>query len=709
MTLHVHRLRGCAPTPLAHYLKALAILRIVHEQLDRTARGRWGPEGFELATVASEEELLGFFLERWAPTPFTDPWNGGSGYYPKDKAAYADGLAPLLACPHPRFEAYRSVLSAEWERTRGWSERPSDEAKLSLQSDCRATWHEAALPFLRAAFTPVVEDGADGVKYPALFGTGGNDGRLDFCSNFMARLWDVFGTDGGPLPGASASLRAALFGEPAPSLIGASVGFFLPGAAGGANGGDGFQGESGVNAWDFLLMLEGAVVLSVATTRATNGELAQAAAPFAFGAVAAGYGTACRTEESARGEQWFPEWGGWSSAPEVSALFREGRMALEDEGAARPSRRALDAIRAVRLRGAARGIRAFHRFAYVERNGQANLAVPLGRLSTRDDPAVALLDDVADWVRAFRRVVDADAPRSLQQVLARLEGAWWAVCRDGGVVAWRALVVALGAAEAAVVARPRLAPSANLRPLPILRDAWWGQLGDGPEVDLAAALTAAHTDGRPLLRRHLAPLDGYRFAQSDDRLRADPDVVWAGRDLERDLIAVIRRSLHTAEPGGFPLRPGTSLPAGAVAAFLAGETDDGLLAGLIRGMSTAKPRDGGGSPSTRALPGPFVVVRLACWPGSLGDRGAPPVDPRLFALLDAGRLAEAVEVAARRLSACGVRVRQRTGVGGPDDARRFLSALAFPLPLHLAEPLLAKVRRTRDEDPSPHSTLQETP
>jgi len=39
MTLHIHKLDGCAPTPLAHYLKALAILRLVAEQRDASVRG----------------------------------------------------------------------------------------------------------------------------------------------------------------------------------------------------------------------------------------------------------------------------------------------------------------------------------------------------------------------------------------------------------------------------------------------------------------------------------------------------------------------------------------------------------------------------------------------------------------------------------------------------------------------------------------------
>ena len=34
MTLHLHQLKGCSPTPLANYLKALGILRLVAGQAD---------------------------------------------------------------------------------------------------------------------------------------------------------------------------------------------------------------------------------------------------------------------------------------------------------------------------------------------------------------------------------------------------------------------------------------------------------------------------------------------------------------------------------------------------------------------------------------------------------------------------------------------------------------------------------------------------
>src|SRR4051794_13746252 len=55
-------LAGCTPTPLAAYLKALGILRLVAEQKDPDVRGFWRDETFVLDTALSREDLVAFFL-----------------------------------------------------------------------------------------------------------------------------------------------------------------------------------------------------------------------------------------------------------------------------------------------------------------------------------------------------------------------------------------------------------------------------------------------------------------------------------------------------------------------------------------------------------------------------------------------------------------------------------------------------------------------
>jgi CRISPR-associated protein Csx17 len=69
-------LAGCRPTPLASYLKALGVLRVVSEQSDPTAAGFWRDERFHLQTRLDKNSLRHFLLQEYAPTPIIAPWNG---------------------------------------------------------------------------------------------------------------------------------------------------------------------------------------------------------------------------------------------------------------------------------------------------------------------------------------------------------------------------------------------------------------------------------------------------------------------------------------------------------------------------------------------------------------------------------------------------------------------------------------------------------
>ena len=152
MSIHVHKLEGCAPTPLAHYLKALAILRLVTDQTDPDARGWWKDETFWLATRLSREELLHFFLNEYKPTPIVSPWNAGSGFYfregkSKEKDPATGKLlktgvrdAPteatravdaLIASASPRLAEYRACASAARAVVKelGFSSAPTDSDK----------------------------------------------------------------------------------------------------------------------------------------------------------------------------------------------------------------------------------------------------------------------------------------------------------------------------------------------------------------------------------------------------------------------------------------------------------------------------------------------------------------------------------------------------------------------------------------------------
>jgi CRISPR-associated protein Csx17 len=492
MTLHRHVLKGCSPAPLANYLKALGILRLVGEQADKQARGWWEGENFCMLTNLSREELEAFLLERYEPTPLLSPWNKGCGFFKKNDP----GLSPVESSQAPRFErfrrgvkearqllnavagadaairaikartktnktfqsedqrrlledceTYRGCLdqlqrqlskpdlavdklaeierdistikslvraadkppqraeaealkaSSGYKRLLAAAERRFKTLKATLIPDCRRLWRGPHAEWLAAA---VVLDERGNPEWPSLLGTGGNDGNLDFTNNFMQQLgslFDMTSETGSPTGTARELLGHALWMEPANHLTSAAVGQYQPGSAGGANSSTGFASGNLVNPWDFVLMMEGAILFSSrATRRLDPNAFTRASAPFAVRPHAAGFATP-GSEKAQRGEQWMPLWGQPATLPDMAALLGEARVQLNRQPANRP----VDMARAISRLGVARGLEAFVRFGYLERNGQSTLAVPLGRVHVRHHPRAYLIDDLAGWMDRVQR------------------------------------------------------------------------------------------------------------------------------------------------------------------------------------------------------------------------------------------------------------------------------------------------------------------
>ena len=104
------RLAGCSPTPLAHYLKALGVFRLVAEQADPNAAAWWESETFVIKSTLDYSALLQFLLGTYAPTPIVAPWNGGSGFYLADKENKIAPLKAICASPAARFAVTQRSL-----------------------------------------------------------------------------------------------------------------------------------------------------------------------------------------------------------------------------------------------------------------------------------------------------------------------------------------------------------------------------------------------------------------------------------------------------------------------------------------------------------------------------------------------------------------------------------------------------------------------
>ncbi|MCX6917511.1 MAG: type I-U CRISPR-associated protein Csx17, partial [Verrucomicrobia bacterium] len=390
-------LAGCAPVPLAHYLKALGILRLVAEQADPTAAGCWQRDTFTLHSALDRDALLDFFLHRYQPTPILAPWNGGSGFYKKDNT---EAIQAIEAGASSRMQHYRQTIAAARRAVAeaNLKEKPSSELKESLLLACRNELPEPAVLWLDAAFVLT----ADGAKYPPLLGTGGNDGRLEFTNNFMQRLTEVMQpADGIPTAASAAWLAQSLFGEPVPTPRSkAPIGQFFPGAAGGVNGTSGFDADSAVNPWDYILMLEGALLFAAASVkRLEAGQAGVLAYPFCVKQAGVGYASAAGAdEEGARAEMWLPLWERPATLLELAAVLGEGRAQVGK----RAARNGVDFTRAVVTLGVDRGLSAFQRFGFQVRNGLAYFATPLERVAVRRNARADLLSEADRWMARLR-------------------------------------------------------------------------------------------------------------------------------------------------------------------------------------------------------------------------------------------------------------------------------------------------------------------
>ena len=694
--MHLHALVGCAPAPLAHYLKALGIFRLVAEQRDAGARAYWNRDVFHLVTSLDSSALLNFLCDEFEPTPLVAPWNGGSGFYPKDAKA---GIESIESSKAPRFARYREAIAHARLQVAGRVERPADKEKASLLAQCQREWSEPALDWFSAAVS-LSREGTG--RYPAVLGTGGNDGRLDFTNNFMQRLTEAIDTASGiASPQAREMVELALFGGARRGLQRTVIGQFLPGGAGGANGTAGFDADSLVNPWDFILMLEGTPLLRVAALRRLDGsELRQAAAPFAVQGSPSGYGSAGAGDDGGRGEQWLPLWGRPVTLDELKKVFAEARFVCRDKRADG----VIDAARSIAELGITRGIDGFVRFAFMERNGQANLAIPLDRLHARETPraGVRLLDEIDGWLDAWRRAAgDSHAPDVFARTLHRIQSVVFDICTapDSHASRWGLLMEELGIAEDLLVRSPRFTVERNLGPVPSLQSRWLEAADDGTaEFRLARALASLRAPLRKGIRDELGPIRAHclplapdshfrRFASSAGSLKKDPRVVWSGADLARDLAAIVlRRAIEGRSHGfdGLPFESETFVSFDDMRRFIDGETDDTRLARLTRGMMAVKPQPVPDVSFERALP-LYALFRATQLDASHTTRrvlptGIPPhYDVQTLRLLAAGRLGDAAGVALARLGAMGLRTKLRDAAGSSTFALRLLASLAFPI------------------------------
>ena len=646
LTLH-----GCSPTPLASYLKALGVLRLLSsrtssvtdEPADPLARGWWEGERFHLRTALERDGLLDFFLHHYVPSPIIAPWNGGSGFYPKDeksekkknekneKKKNEKNVVQLLRSEAvaKRFRPLsRAIQSASNTLNLcGLAARPQGRAKAQLVAMLRAQLPASALPWLDAA---VVLSG-EGLRFPKLLGTGGNDGHLDFTNNLMRRLFSeakppgIFNASSGePSPVSTSLLKSALFRTPVHELMDVAVGQFSPGKAGGPNATTGYEGKPTVNPWDYVLMLEGASTFACAATRRYQSNAsARASFPFTVAASGAGWGGIEAGDESeARAEFWAPLWTRPARFCEIEALFGEGRAVTNG----RTARDGLEFARALATLGVSRGFSEFQRFGFFKRAGKSHYAAAIGRRQADPSPGAELLADLdkGNWLNQARRFGrDGKQSASIRNAVKGLEDSIFELlapeCPRRSVSTALRAIGRLG--------RWLSISQKEVDPPPLLSRSWLLRADDrSPEFRIASALAGLaipsptwrrNSDSAdiesgilhaPPMAAHLAPLtnganEGFEAKTffRGDYLRKrrgwatgdhPPTVVWSHGELVANMIAVLERRLVETSIRGLTDKPFDSAISARlpdVVAFLTEDFDDARCSALLAGMVWAQP------------------------------------------------------------------------------------------------------------------------
>ncbi len=771
-TTHDIILNNCKAQPLAGYLKALGVLKLVHEQLDPKCRGFWNEHRqFVLRSTHDRQALIDFFVNQYHPTPIVTPWNGGSGFSPGENRTAIDAI---LKSNDLRFEEYRQVINNIFS----WPEMPAtfhsvsdlvqafshhvsslrpgkkqnelqtlldeyntaqekvpphipqhsledlekqktafkksmgkpfDEflkAAKKIQTKvngfqrkgnkeelivlARARFRDSALGWMDAALALREDNGAPDNHFNPILGSGGNEGRLDFSSNFMQNVVDLL--LGRPRNERQHLLTLSLFGGTGTGLEIISIGQFDPGRAGGFNQGPGIEHKNfPVNRWDFVLMLEGSLALASAATRKMQEGIMPAlgAVPFTVRPSGVGFDSSSLREEKEkmRAETWLPVWIRPAGYPEIRHLMAEGRCQMGKK----PAQNGIDFIRGIRSLGVDRGFSEFIRYVYVGRRGDNYLALPADIVPVTFSGNIRLLDDldipldkVARFIRQFK-----EPPGSLitahESVLLHL----YACSRTPQNTTFMALLRAIGRLERLLATRDHRKPRESINPLSGL-SARWLQAADDQSVEFRIAAALASIRGNGVVGPIRANLCDVNPQKPWTWAEGNVQAAWRGASVPERLASVLHRRLVDAirfDAKAPPWSGTVQLHAqDAVALVLHEHLDWVKLEELLWAFMWMKHDDTVKEPQNwsvpvqeHLIPREYALLHCTFSPDGTGPgKTRIPMEPSIINTLLAGRVGDACQMAQQRLFASGL-VPFRGDYGNWLDPVRLAATLLVPI------------------------------
>ena len=425
--------------------------------------------------------------------------------------------------------------------------------------------------------------------------------------------------------------------------------------------------------------------------------------PFTVDNTAAGYGTSADSEYggSARAEFWAPLWDQPANLSELTHLASEGRAQL----GRRQVSNGTNFARAVAGLGTERGVSQFQRYGFLERNGLAFLAAPLGRFYTRDDrdtaQAANVLFDLDPWLESLRRAATGrNAPAGLGTALRQVEQAIIEFCQRGQPRDLQDVLLAVGHAERWLATSSLRNGQYPVRPLNRLSHRWLRHANDHTtEFRLARAMASilpGQQDGQVQagpIRENLEPVEA---RQRTEWKEGSTSFVWTAGDPLSNMTAVLERRCLESRMVGLhhpPLDSSHSASLDDVVDFLNGGVDVRRMTELALPLSFVRnqrlpAQEDRQQRTPVALPAAFAVMKLTLLPGEFKcpPFGVPGTDiwmePAMIAMLRAGRVGDAYQAAIRRLRASGLPppLSHAPGIAdGSEQGHRLAAALLFPL------------------------------
>ena len=686
-------LDGCKTDPLSSYLKSLGLLRVLSRN-DPETTARWQNSRFVIDCGMDADAITDHLLNRYEPSPIIGPWS-----YSK----YEDKTRPLLlsiiASDKDRFAVYQKTLDRMDDVMSKFAtiiKKPKkkiiktdvDQHKLLLLKMCRNNLPDDAIPWIDATFV-IAQD-----KHrpsPILF-SGGNDGNFDMTENFVKNIHDMI-VDENARERSIDLLTESLCGD-----ISSLYAMKAPGHTprGGPNFGNGFDGKSLSNPWEYILMMEGVILFAGGLTKRQSATSGKASFPFTSGASNVGYHTAVAEETDggqqppSKGEIWIPVWERPTSYNEIHHMFGEGRVQLNG----RSARTGTEFARAIISMGVDRGISEFQRFCMLKRKGKAYITIPAGTLRVVNEAGANLLNEMDKWLEEINKAVNEKPPASLIRLKRALDDSVMRYCTNRKNSDLMQVLIRMGKLERYVSGQK------DFVPIQSLKKEWLARCYDGSaEFRLAASVASIRRfGGVEMIRANLENVEMNDYGSWRHK-KDSISCVWKKDDtLLRNMERVLHRRILEGQMQACDVMPNNgTIPSvlSDIVRFLNGDLDENKIRDLILPLSfidmgnVDKYPWSKNAPDTNAnihllLPEAYSIIKLV-HPAKKSE--GIPYNMSVVNLLRAGRHPEAYNRAACLLKShrmVPLLVGNRSGSGNTatmsDTVKKYiLASLLFPI------------------------------